>query len=325
MKIRFGILGAGGIAGRFMRDFHQAKDAQMQAVASRDMARARAFAQKWEIPTALDSYEALCQDPQVDVVYVATPHPMHLEHAMLAMRAGKHVLVEKPAGINAAEFEQMTACALENGVFLMEAMWTRFFPGTIQVRELLRGGEIGELRGMQASFSASIPENPPERLLALELGGGGLLDLGPYPIQYALDMFAAKPVRYQGYARTADTGVDTLCAINVEFPQGLAALMCGLEADAQPDATLMGTEGSIYVPDFYHPRRLHVRKRGEIERVMTFPYEEEGYAYEVQHVCECVRKGMTQSDLMPWSDSLEGLRIMDGLRADWGIRYPQEG
>lgn len=324
MKIRFGILGAGAIAGRFMRDFHEAKDAQMQAVASRDIARARAFAQKWEIPAALDSYEALCQDAQIDVVYVATPHPMHMEHAMLAMRAGKHVLVEKPAALNAAEFEKMTACAQENGVFLMEAMWTRFFPANVQVRELLRTGEIGPLRGIQANFTFHAGENPKSRLFSPELGGGSLLDVGCYPIQYALDMFADKPVQYQGYARHAGTGVDSLCAIAVEFPQGLAMLMCGLEAEAQPDAILMGTEGSIYVPDFYHPRRLHVRKKGEVERVMTFPYEEEGFAYEVQHVCECVRKGMPQSDIMPWSDSLEGLHIMDGLRAAWGIRYPQE-
>ena len=325
MKIRFGILGPGRIAERFMKDFHLAEDAQMQAVASRDMARARAFAQKWEIPTVLDSYEALCQDPQVDVIYVATPHALHLEHAMLAMRGGKHVLVEKPATLNAAEFEQMTACAQENGVFLMEGMWTRFFPVNVKVRELLRDGEIGQLHGLQANFTYFAKENPADRLFAPALGGGSLLDVGVSPIHYALDMFAVPPERYQGYARRAATGVDSLCAIAMEFPHGLATLMCGFEAQSQDDALLMGTEGSIYVPDFYHPRRLHLRKKGEVERVVTFPFQPEGFCYEVQHVCDCVRKGMPQSDIMPWSDTLEAMRIMDNLRTGWGIQYPQEG
>lgn len=326
MKIRFGILGPGIIAGRFMRDFHLAKDAQMQAVASRDLGRARAFAQKWEIPTVHDSYEALCRDPQVDVVYVATPHAMHLEQALLAMQNGKHVLVEKPVTLNAGQFETMTAAARENGVFLMEAMWTRFFPANIQVRQLLRDGEIGQLRAVQANFAMYRQEGAAEeRLFAPELGGGGLLDMGCYPVHYALDMFADYPTHFEGYLRRASTGVDALCAVSMEFPQGLAAFIAGFDAQAQPDAMLMGTKGSIYVPEYYHPRRLHLRKEGEVERVYAYPYEEEGFAYQVQHVCECVRKGMQQSDIMPWADSMAAMRIMDGLRESWGVRYPQEG
>lgn len=324
MKIRFGILGPGTIAGRLMRDFHVARDAQLMAVASREMARAEAFAQQWDIPIVLDSYEALCENPQVDVVYIATPHPFHKEQALLAMRSGKHVLVEKPASLNAASFEEMSACAAENGVLLMEGMWTRFFPATLRIHELLRAGEIGELRALEAHFSFYQKEDGRSRLFDPALGGGALLDLGCYLVSYALDMFGAPPVEVDGHARIGGTGVDTLDLIHLRFEQGIASLLCGLDASVQPEATLMGTEGSIYVPDFYHPRRIHLRRTGEVERVMAYPYQEEGFAYEIQHVCECVRRGMQQSTLMPWRDSLSTLQVMDQLREKWGLRYPQE-
>lgn len=322
--MRFGIIGPGAIAEKVMRDFHLVEGAEMRAVASRDIGRARAFAQRWGIPVAYGFYEEVCRDPEVEVVYIATPNPLHIDHALMAMRHGKHVVVEKPVTLNAAEFQRLVDCARERGVFLMDGMWTRFFPVNENARQLLRGGAIGALRAVQVNFVARRDPEEMPRLFLPELGGGALLDLGCYALYYALDMFGEAPLRVRGDIRRADTGVDSLCSIVLEFREGLATLLVGFDAHSEPGATLMGTRGSIFVPYFSHPRLLHLRKDGEEEQVMAHPYEEYGFAYQMRHVVECVRAGKQQSEKMPWEGSLMGLRVMDALRADWGIRYPQE-
>ncbi|MDR3050443.1 MAG: Gfo/Idh/MocA family oxidoreductase [Oscillospiraceae bacterium] len=323
--IRFGILGAGAIAGRWMKDAHTLRGARVTCVASRNEAKARAFADAWGIPKAVGSYEDLVASLDVDVVYVATPHPLHRQHALLAMRAGKHVLCEKPAALNQRELRDMLACAQANGVFFMEAMWTRFFPGTLRVKELLAQGAIGRLCAVQAQFSFRAAYDPANRLFAPGLGGGALLDVGCYPISYAVDMFGAAPASVAGVAHIGPTGVDEQNAISLRFPGGgVASLVSGLAADMPVVAALYGEEGCLTVPDFYHPERVLLTRAGHTETVFDQPYEQEGFAFEVEHAADCVRQGLAESPRMPHSHSLAVMAAMDALRARWGLVYPTE-
>ncbi len=323
-KLRFGIIGAGRIAGRWMTDARLLSEVQVTCVAARDLDKVRKFAREWEIPNALDSYDALLRHPEVDAVYIATPHPQHHAQAIAAMRAGKHVLCEKPVAINAAQLREMQACARENGVFFMEAMWTRCFPSTLRAKELVERGAIGELRAVHAQFSFRREINPDARLFDLKKGGGALLDVGCYPLGFALDMFGCAPEQVCGVATIGETGVDEQNALSLRFPGGgIAMLMSGIRTDAPVVATLYGTEGKMELPDFYHPMRILLTKP---EGTMTLedPYEQEGFRFEILHFAECVRAGLKESPRMSFAHSMELMVAMDTLRAQWGLRYPME-
>ena len=324
-KLRIGILGAGRIAHRWMRDAHTATEAQVTCVAARDLPRARAFADRWGIPTALGEYEALAAHPEVDAVYVTTPHPMHCEHATLAMRAGKHVLCEKPAALNAAQLGQMLACAKENNVFFMEAMWTRCFPAVLRAKELLAEGAIGTLRAVRAQFSFREPFDPQSRLFDPALGGGALLDVGCYPIAFALDMFGCAPDQVTGVAEIGRTGVDEQNAVSLRFPGGGTAILASaVRTDMPVEAVLYGETGALHVPEFYHPDRLLLTREGRTDTVFEQPYAPEGFAFELRHLCECVGGGLLESPRMSHADSMAVMRVMDALRAQWGLAYPGE-
>ena len=323
--IRIGILGAGSIAGRWMRDAHTVPGAAVTCIASRELARAQAFAEAWHIPHALGGYEALVRHPEVDVVYVATPHPFHLAHAELAMRAGKHVLCEKPVALNAAQLAHMLACARAQGVFFMEAMWTRLFPVNLRVKELLAQGAIGTLRAVHAQFAFRTDPDPASRLLNPALGGGALLDVGCYPISYAVDMFGEAPEQVCGTAHIGQTGVDEQNAVTLRFPGGgLALLFSAVRTGTPTEAVLYGTEGSLRVPEFYHPTQVFLTRGGTSQCVYEDSFAQEGFAYELAHVCDCVRKGLLESPRMPHADSMAVMRITDTLRAQWGLTYPGE-
>lgn len=324
-KIRVGILGAGNIAGRWMLDAHTVAEADIVCVAAREEARAQAFAQRWGIPNAVGGYAALVARADVDVVYVATPHPLHCEHAMLAMRAGKHVFCEKPVAMNGRQLRDMIACAKECGVFFMEAMWTRLFPATLRARELLTEGAIGDLRMVHAQFGFRAEVDPRSRLFDAALGGGALLDVGCYPIAFAVDMFGCAPEAVTGVAALGETGVDEQNVMSLRFPGGgVAMLMSAVRTIAPVEAVLYGTEGSLRIPDFYHPDRLLLIKEGTTETVFAQPYVQEGFAFELRHLCACIRQGLMESPRMPHKDSLAVMDTMDALRAQWGLRYPME-
>jgi len=308
-----------------MRDARTVDEAEIVCVAARDESRARAFADQWGIPNAVGGYRVLAEHPQVDAVYVATLHPTHCEHAMLAMRAGKHVLCEKPAALNAAQLGRMQACAKECGVFFMEAMWTRFFPAVLRAKQLLAEGVIGALRAVRAQFCFDEPFDAASRLLAKELGGGALLDVGCYPIAFALDMFGCEPDQVVGVAEIGVTGVDEQNVIALRFPGGGAAMLSSaVRTDMPVEAVLFGETGALRVPDFYHPDRLLLERGEQTATVFEQPYAPEGFAFELRHLCECVREGLLESPRMSHADSMAVMRVMDALRAQWGIVYPGE-
>ncbi|MCL2810909.1 MAG: Gfo/Idh/MocA family oxidoreductase [Clostridia bacterium] len=324
-KLRIGILGAGHIAHRWMSDARTVNEAEITCVAARELPRAQAFAERWDIPNAVGGYQALVEHPEVDAIYVATPHPMHYEHTLLAINAGKHVLCEKPAALNAVELGRMQACAKERGVFLMEAMWTRLFPAVQRAKELLAEGEIGELRGLRAQFCYDSPFDPASRLFNKALGGGALLDVGCYPIAFALDMFGCAPDQITGAAHIGDTGVDERNTISLRFPGGGVAMLASAVRMAMPiEAVLYGETGTLHVPDFYHPDRLLLERDGQTAVVFEQPYVPQGFAFELRHVCQCVNAGLLESPRMSHGDSMAVMRVMDTLRAQWGIVYPGE-
>ena len=244
-KIRWGILSTGKIAQSFVQGLRHLPDAEVAAVGSRTEEAAARFADRFGIPRRHGSYAALAEDPDVDAIYVATPHNLHAENTLLCLEAGKAVLCEKPFALNAAQAERMISAARAKNIFLMEAMWTRFLPAAIELKRLLSEGAVGEPRMMEASFGFPAPFNPAGRLFNPELGGGALLDLGIYPLSMAYFLFG-KPCRMAGMADLGKTGVDERAGIVLGFPRGqIAVLHFSLVADLPTDLTVMGSEGRI--------------------------------------------------------------------------------
>lgn len=323
--IRWGILGLGRIARKFALGLQSVPDAKLVAVGSRSLEKATAFAGEFNVPYAHGSYEALAADPEVDVVYVATPHPYHLEVARLCLKAKKAVLCEKPFTLNEREARELVDCARRENVFLMEAMWSRFLPPMVQVREWLARGVIGEPRMVIADFCFRSDWNPQSRVLDPHLGGGALLDVGIYPLALASMVFGGAPLKVTGQCHLGETGVDEQSAMLLSYQGGaLAVLSCAVRTQSPHDARILGTEGSIYIPGFWHCTEATLTKTGKAPQTAAPVRMGNGYNYEAAEVDRCLRAGLKESPVMPLSETLTTLRTMDELRRQWGLVYPQE-
>jgi dihydrodiol dehydrogenase / D-xylose 1-dehydrogenase (NADP) len=323
--IRWGILSTGTIAKKFAEGLSVLPDAELVAVGSRSQATANAFGDEYDVDHRHASYKALAQDPGVDVVYVATPHPFHKDNAILCLEAGKAVLCEKPFSINADEAEQVIALARENDLFLMEAMWTRYIPIIVRLRELLAEGAIGEMRMLTADLGFRAKFDPKGRLFNPDLGGGALLDVGIYPISLASMIFGS-PSRIVSLAHMGQTGVDEQEGIVFGYSQGqLAILHAALQASTAVEATLMGTKGRIRVHSpWYYGTALTLSAEGREDETISLPYEGNGYNFEAVEVMRCLRAGRLESDVMPLDETLAIMQTMDKIRAQWDLRYPME-
>ena len=324
-QLRIGVMGTGRIVAQWARDVAAGKAAEITAIASRDEGRAREAAQRYGIPKAFGSYEAMLAGDVCDAVYIATPHSMHRACALMAIEAGKHVLCEKPIAPNAAQFKEMAAAAKARGVLLMEGMWTRFFPATGEVRRLVRSGELGETRMIQADFSFLTPFETQTRMFDPARAGGALLDVGCYGIHYVMDLYGAAPEEISGTAVMGSSGVDEQAVIALRFPGGrVASVACGLRVSLPDTARVHGTEASVEVPGFWHPSGYSLTRDGKTAHVRVPEHAPEGFAYEVRHFRECVEKGLLESPIIPHADSLAALEVMDAFRAQIGLRYPFE-
>ncbi|MDL4812994.1 Gfo/Idh/MocA family protein [Actinomadura opuntiae] len=317
--LRWGILGTGGIAAVFTEDVLRLPDHEVVAVGSRSHGTAAAFAERYGIPRAHGSYADLAADGGVDVVYVATPHPMHYEPARQCLEAGRAVLVEKPFTTGAADAEKLVALARERGVFAMEAMWTRFSPLVRRLRELVAEGAIGDVTAVYADFSITSAYDPAHRLWSPELGGGALLDLGCYPLSFAWPLLGA-PASVQATTSPAPTGVDANTGILLGYASGAVALLhCGLRGDSPHAATVVGTRGRIDVASpFYRPASMTVVRTGGDPEVLTADIEGHGYTYQAQEVARCLRAGLTESPLMPLDETVAILRTIDEITSRFG-------
>jgi len=326
--IRWGILATGSIAEQFTRDLHLLPDAEVVAVGSRSEESARDFADRFGIPRAHGSWAALAADEQVDIVYVATPHHAHYEAARLCLEAGRAVLCEKPFTLNAAESRDLVALAAKHGRFLMEAMWMRCNPAVLKAAELIADGVIGTVGNLNADFGLAGPFDPAHRLRNPELGGGALLDLGVYPIALA-HLLLGVPDSIQTWASLTPEGVDASTALLLGYDSGaVATLSCGIVAGTPVRAAISGTLGRIELPSpFFRPAELLLyRGEGDWEHpeVLPVPYTGLGYVHEAEEAMRCLRAGLLESPLVPWSSTLEVMDILDAARAQTGVRYPGE-
>lgn len=323
--VRWGILGTGSIAAKFATGLAALEDAALVAVGSRSQAGADAFADRFAVPRRHASYAALLADPEVDAVYIATPHSLHYENMLACIEAGKAVLCEKPFTLNAAQARAAVAQARHRGVFLMEAMWTRFLPLFVELRRLLAEQAIGELRLLQADFGFRTGFNPQGRLFDPALGGGALLDVGVYTVSLAHMLFGA-PVHVTGLAELGATGVDEQSAYVLGYDGGqLAVLSSAIRTNTPQEALVAGTEGSIRIHSpWWRGERMTIRRTGADEQVIERPYTGNGYNYEAAEVGRCVRAGMTESPIMPPDETIAVMETLDRLREQWGLRYPGE-
>ena len=333
-KYRWGLLGAGVILDRWLKGFRQVEDAEIAGIASRTRETAERQAAKYGICDAL-SYDELLARKDIDVMYIPVPHPAHRELAIRAMEAGFPVLVEKPAGVNAAEWDEMTACAKANGVFLMEAVWTACFPAMRQILAEIKAGSIGEVRQVEASFTYRIPDDYQGRLTDPMSAGGSLLDVGVYDLHFAQMVFGRSPVRWASLA-SMDTDemhirVDEQAAYIGQYDTGaLSVLTSAIRVETPDTAAVYGTKGSIRVPVFWKPAGYEIVRNGISETVrMPVPQkvsgiEDEGYQFEIRHVQECLAKGLKESPYVPHSVTREVLAQCDKLRKQWGLKFPFE-
>lgn len=323
--IRWGVLGAGGIATNFCDDLQLLPDHEVVAVGARSAGTSDAFASRFGIARTHASYADLVADPEVDVVYVATPHPMHHDAAMLAIEAGKAVLVEKPFTMDAAEARSLVDAARAHGTFLMEAMWTRFLPHMVRIRDVLASGRLGELVLVTAEHGQWFAEDPEFRLFAPGLGGGALLDLGIYPVSFA-SMVLGTPTHITAVSNEAFTGVDAQTSMILRDDAGRHAVLTTTLAAATPNgAAISGTEARIEIdPTFYRPTSFRIVARdGAVERV-DVPHEGLGLRHQAAEVGRCLRAGLTESPHLTLDETVSIMATLDEVRRQINLTYPQK-
>ena len=324
MKIRWGIAGPGAIAVGFANGLAELDDASLVAVGSRALDRAQAFADKYGAPHAHGSYEELAANPDVDVVYVATPQSRHMDDTLLFLEAGKHVLCEKPFALNEAQGRRMVETARANGVFVMEALWSRFLPSYVKLRELIAEGAIGEPNYVESEFGFIRPFDATNRLFDLAQGGGSLLDLGVYPVHLA-HMVLGEPDIVKGVGHIGRSGVDELVVGTLGYANGaLAVVKSSLNTNMNFTGRVIGPEGTIDIPVIFHCPNSLTLQRGMERTEIACPVEGQGLKYQAIEVHRCIREGLLESPIMPHSETLAMARTMDAIRADIGMRYPGE-
>jgi dihydrodiol dehydrogenase / D-xylose 1-dehydrogenase (NADP) len=324
-KLRWGILATGSIAHKFATGLTALDDAEAIAVGSRSIEGANKFGDEFNIPKRHDSYEALAADPDVDAIYIATPHSFHKENMLLCLDNGKAVLCEKPFTINAREAGEAIDFARARGVFLMEAMWTRYLPLMVEVRRMVAEGMIGDLRMITGDFGYRAGFNAERRTFNPALGGGALLDVGIYPLSLA-SMLLGKPDRIASMAELGETGVDEQSAMILGYEGGqLAVLHSAVRTSSPHDAVIMGTDGLIRIhPPFWVPTTMTLQRSGKDPEEIVIPFEGNGYNYEADEVHRCLKAGKLESDVMPLDETLSLMETMDDLRAQWGMVYPMD-
>ena len=330
--LRWGVLGPGGIAGAMASALRAETGQVIRAVGSRDEARARAFADEHGADTAYGSYEELVADPDVDIVYVASPHSEHHAHARLALDAGKHVLVEKAFTRNAAEARDVLDTARTRGLLAMEAMWTRFLPGTDVVRQCLEQGLLGEVQTVFADHGQHLFPDGPQRLSDPGLAGGALLDLGIYPVSFASFVLGGLD-GVTATGRLTDEGVDAEEAVLVTGTRGgRGVLHATMTARTPTTASICGTEARLEIGDpadpngsWYAPTRVRLVSR-DGATVLDWEPEDRtrGLHFEACEAARCITEGRTESELLSAAESLRIMEVLDDVRAQLGVRYPGE-
>lgn len=321
--IKWGIAGPGIIAEKFAKAVKNIPDAELYAVASRSEERGTAFAQKHKIGKIYCGYEAMAKDPQIDAVYVSTPHPFHLPVARIFLENGKHVLCEKPLTVNASQAEELTSIAKKNSVFLMEAMWSRFLPAVKEAVRIAKSGEIGEILSISADFCYPLGRGEDDKLLLDYMAGGSLLDVGVYCLHFADMILGRDPEKIFAVGRLRG-GIDMSADILLSYKSGATARLSSAMDHGKPSSGyIFGSKGYIFLPNFYKARELFVCKNGEETRI-DLPPIGDGFEEEIIEVCNCICDGKTESDTLPHRVSIELMKLTDTIRKQIGVIYPFE-
>jgi predicted dehydrogenase len=322
---RWGVLAPGRIAHRFAQALECIEGAVLHAVASRSPERSRAFAQRYGASVHYDSYEALANDPEIDAIYIASPHRFHHEQARLCLEAGKPVLLEKPFTVNAQQAADLIALAEAKGLFLMEALWSRFLPIYRRVREWLDEGAIGDVELISSIFCFQAEPDPSDRKFSHDLAGGALLDLGVYNISLSQWVTGENPSTIGAHARIGATGVDVLTAVTMIYPQNtLSQFTCGLLFDAVNEFLIFGTKGHIRVQARFWESTRAVLVAGGKETAAELPFRKNGFEYQIEEAMDCIRGGRAESEGMPLASTLATMETMDEIRRQIGLRYSFE-
>ncbi|RBP48280.1 Gfo/Idh/MocA family protein [Arenicella xantha] len=327
--VNWGIIAPGNIANKFATALNGTDGAILHSVASRDPERAAAFAKTHGFKHVASDYTALLADPEVDAIYIASPHRFHAEQSIQCLNAGKAVLCEKPMTVNVADAKRVLQAAKDNKQFYMEAVWTRFMPVYQAIRSWIDQGLIGEVETVQASFGFAKEFDASHRLYDPELAGGALLDLGIYPITLAQVALQDAPIDIKASASLGQTGVDERTGMVLQYPSGaIATLNATVRANTSYDAWIFGSKGSIHIPRFWFAESATVYSPSNIEfdnpQVHEFPHRINGYEGEIEEVHRCLAAGQLESPLLPWQESLTVMSIMDDVRRQIGLKYPFE-
>ena len=321
----WGLIGSGTISNLFAEGLSSLEQASTYAIGSRSQTTADAFAEKWGVNKAYPSYAALYADPDVDIVYVGTPHNYHFQNVSDALNAGKHVLCEKPMTLNAKEARDLVKLARSKNLFLMDAMWNRFQPWYAIVQKMIEDGVLGELLHFKSDLSFRFDVGNDHRIYNKDLAGGALLDLGVYPIALA-SLFFGKPKEILSLSHLYETGVDDQVSMLFKYAGGMTAeLGCSSRFLSKNNATLHGSKGFIELHSMIiRPEQLTFHEQGKDPQVIETPYTSNGYQYEAQAVMDMLDQGKIEHPLMPLDETIEIMETMDQIRSQAGVIYPEE-
>lgn len=324
MTIKWGIIGCGKIAHKFIQDFEFVKQGQVVAVGSRSLGKAEEFAAQYNVDKSYGSYEELVADEEVQAIYIATPHNYHLENIKLCFNYDKAVLCEKPITVNVKEFEVALQMARSKNLFLMEAMWTWFLPAVLKARQWIEEGRIGEIKFLRADFGFNAEFNPENRVYNPNLAAGSLLDIGIYPLAIAAFLIDSEIKNMRSIGYLGSTGIDEYNAMSVEYQNGVfAQLSSGVVSDLHNDAYIVGTKGMIRLENFWRSKKAVLETpAGKEEFEDKLPCH--GYNYETDHVNELLLQGKKESPVVSLEKSMLSMKRMDAIRKEMGLKYPFE-
>ncbi len=322
--VQWGIVGCGNIANKFASDLKLVPNANIQAVASRNLDKAKIFADNVNAAHAYGSYEELFKDKNVTVVYIATPHNNHADLSIQAMKNGKHVLCEKPLGINETQVKAMVNMSKKNNVFLMEGLWSRFNPTIKKVKHLIQEGEIGDLHYLKADFAFyGLHKDKNGRLLNIDLAGGSLLDIGLYPVFLAY-LFLGKPKKIMATSNFYSTGIEVQTSIIFHYKNAQAILYSGLNSTTETSAEFSGSKGSIKIPTRWHEAQSYILNSSEKTTSVSMPTKGNGFTYEIEEVQNCILENKIESKLWSHQNSIDLAYLLDTIRKEAGVIFPFE-
>lgn len=321
-KLNWGIIGLGNIAHQFVQDLQLYEDAVLYGVASRNELKAQEFAAEYQFICSYGNYDSLLNDPNIDIVYIATPHNSHCELTLKALASGKHVLCEKPVALNSLQASEMIAASKKYNRFFMEAFWTRFNPTFVEVLEKVTANEIGEIRYINADFAFAVPtENP--RITNLDLGGGSLLDMGVYPV-FLSYMILGKPQEIVAVANKFETGADKQTAILFNYPNAQAVLHSSFVSQSNMIATISGNEGRINIDAIWHQAQGYSVVKNDTNYTFSVPTKGKGFYYEIIECHKCIANSQIESTKWSHQNSLDLIEIIDVIRQKIDLKYPSE-